>query len=164
MRQLQQRFSVGPDMSGERRQEQLSTYINLFLASGKGVDINGITLTDNPDSPFWSLTRDYVLYDGAGAAMIVDGPSIQSITRESRTDSFVGLPVGEADLQCAAIECLIRRLQRMVVPNEMGNIIAALNRIKDHSPEWRHGPGVQKKGSKQKGTELSNRGDGFFGT
>ena len=107
---LERRASRGPETTGERRQDQLKSWINLIKARGKPVSVNALTCDDCGDSPFWMISRIYSQLEGYGAAWLQDGPGIQNITRESRSEGFTDLPVGEIDLKCAALQCVARRL------------------------------------------------------
>jgi hypothetical protein len=134
---LVQRESLGPEVTGERRQDQLQAWIQLLADTGKPVSINNLSLDDCAESPFWMTTRDYAQRDGHGAAWLQGGPGIQPITRESRSDAFLGLAVGEIDLKCAAMQCIARRVRQFTVLGEAEHIVVPLDRYENNSEHWR---------------------------
>ena len=61
---------------------------------------------------FWGLPSKYVRLDGFGAAWQL-GVGVQSVTKETRATSMIGLPVGEFDLVAAAWQCLNKRVKAL---------------------------------------------------
>ena len=123
--------------TGERRQSHLQTYIELAGARGTPVQVGGDMLADCDESNFWKIERCFNQLGGVGASWLQDGPGIPSITRESRSAALSGLPAGEVDLKCAAIQCVGLRVKTFAMNGEMDDAVAPLMRYTDNSSKWR---------------------------
>ena len=159
--ELKQRAQSGPAVTGERRQDQLEAWIAWIECHGSPVKQNSVC-ANGPDC-VWRVPRVYYLCDGVGAAW-QQGPGIQNVTKETRNASAVGLPVGEIDLVCGAMQCIRDRLRQLSLATYNAEF-GIMDPVIDHADVWKvcYGKyyGIELKYAKKVFTRLHMGGSGL---
>ena len=136
---LRARRDAGAAVTGERRQEGLSAYVDLLDQAGQACAMKDGFLrpTSVPECPdIRVLRREYYQLNNIGRAY-ESGPGLQSCTREARAVAFEGLAVGEFDMIAAFYQIFLEALRPHVPDGAIERDFGIVKMYADKSKEWR---------------------------